>query len=674
MNESYAGKSADRLTLGLPGASKADRAEPRLEYWKKFPAARRLMILPVIVLLSLVLGALLGAGFGAEPLVMLMVGLIAVPFVWRRPVLGVYALILATATVESYNMGFPDSFTDAIPLHQPFNQMGLPLPVTATELMMVGMLGLLMLKRIGARARPVEFGPLFPAVLGYTLFATYGIMRGMGNGGDINVAVWEVRAQFYIPIVYLLAYNLITTRDEARRVMWLFLAAVAFKGLVGVFRLIVTLRGDTSQITVVSRANSLMSHEESLLYAGLLVFGVLLFVFKADKAQLKLIMYAAFPVALAFLANQRRAGIMAMILSLLVIAVVIYIQMPERRRQLVYVAIAAVLIMVPYTFVFRNASGLVAEPARAVLSIVRPDERDSGSNDYRVLEGENVGQNIALNPIFGAGYGVPMQMFVPLPDLTNIFSLWAYIPHNTILWVWLRLGIFGFAAFWFMVGRFMIESAGSARRTKDPYLKAISIFTITFLIAWVAQGLVDMGITDFRLNILVTAFIGVTARIPRMEREAAERAEAEAEVGGEPELAPEGGMPPSSGRGGQAQPAPRHALQMSGAESYSPPRKPERMNTLRANAGVEDTAQATAEATGEPASAHALRMKRVDSATAAMRDEAPARSERMNPLRVYDEDEDAQKPYRSRRAGNGHNPGDDDDGAQAPVQALRMKR
>jgi O-antigen ligase len=465
VNESiYAGNNTDRLTLSQPGPSRAERVAPRLEYWQKFPRMRRLMMLPPILVLSLAIGVALGAGAGAEPLIMLVAALVAIPLVWRRPVLGAYALILSAAAIETYSMGFPDSLTDRVPLHKPFDQMGLPLPVTATEVMLVGMLGLVVLKRIGSRLKPLEFGPLFPAIGIYTLFAIYGVVRGAGLGGEINIAVWEVRAQFYIPVMYLITYNLVTTREQTRRVMWLFLAAVAFKGLVGLVRFVVTLRGDTGQITFVSRANSLMSHEESLLFAGLMVFGILLFIFKADRPQLKLIAWALLPVALAFLANQRRAGMMAMILSLLVIAVVIYIQMPERRRTLVYVAIAAVLVLIPYIVVFRNASGIIAEPARAVLSVVRPDARDSGSNDYRVLEGDNVGQNIALDPVFGAGYGRRMVMFEQIPDLTAIFSLWAYIPHNTILWVWLRLGILGFAAFWFMVGRFMMGVRAQDRR------------------------------------------------------------------------------------------------------------------------------------------------------------------------------------------------------------------
>jgi hypothetical protein len=492
---------------------------PNAAYWKRRVTLRRLLVIPILAWFSLIIGLALGYGAGQQPLIMMLLGLVAAPLVWRKPILGAYALIFSAAAVETFNMEFPDSFTDRFPLYKPFDQMGLPIPITATELMMLGMIVLVSLKRIGERKVPLELGPLFPALAIYLVFVIFGVANGIGNGGEFNIAIWEMRAQFYPLFMYLIVYNLVSEHAHARKIMWLYIGVVAFKGLLGVFRLVFVLKGNLEAVTVVSRNNSLMSHEESLLFAAFLTFGALLFLFKADRRQLKFIMYTSFPVALSFLANQRRAGIMALILSLMVVGLVVYIQQPKLRRPLIYAVIAFMVVMAPYTVAFRNSSGLIAQPARSVLSIVRPDARDAGSNDYRVLEGENVGRNIALHPIIGAGYGREMELFVDLPNLTNIFSLWAFIPHNTILWVWMRLGILGFAAFWFMVGRMLMDTSLSARRVRDPYLKAIAILTITMIMAWITQGLVDMGLTDFRLNMLLGAFIGLSARLPQLDRE-----------------------------------------------------------------------------------------------------------------------------------------------------------
>lgn len=514
----YASNPNQRMTLAEDLAQSTSDA-PDATYWKRRVTFRRLLILPVVAWFSLIVGLALGYGAGPQPLTMALIGLVALPLVWRRPIIGAYALIFMAVTFEAFNMEYPDSFTDRFPLYKPFDQMGLPLPFTATEAMMVGMIALVALKRIGQRKVPLELGPLFPAMAIYLAFVVFGVANGISHGGEFNIAIWEMRAQFYPLFMYLIVYNLVYQYSHARLVMWLFIGAVAFKGLIGIIRFVVVLKGNLGAVTEVSRANSLMSHEESLLFAAFLTFGLLLYLFKSDRVQLKFIMLASFPVALSFLANQRRAGIMALILSVLVVALVVYIQKPKLRRPIIYASIAIFILMVPYTVAFRNSSGLIAEPASAVLSIVRPDARDSGSNEYRVLEGENVGLNIAKEPFLGAGYGREMELFVPLPDLTEIFSLWAYIPHNTVLWVWMRLGILGFAAFWFMIGRMLMDTSISARRARDPYLKGIAILTITMTMAWITQGLVDMGITDFRLNMLIGAFVALSARIPQMDRE-----------------------------------------------------------------------------------------------------------------------------------------------------------
>ena len=517
------GDSENRLTINSASPEFTERAVRGTSYWKWYPTLRRLLILPPLLMLSLVIGLGLGYGVGAEALVMFLAVMIGAPILWRKPILGAYLLIAILAIVEPSNMRFPDSLTDRIPLHKPMSQLGLPLPLTAVEALMLGMIALIAVKMVGERRGGIRTGPIFVAMAVYSAFLAYGMFRGLSQGGEFSVAIWEVRTQFYPMLMYLIVFNLVKTRLQARQVMWLLIGAVAFKGLIAVFRLVVTLKFDLGQVTEVSRSNSLMAHEESLLFVAFLIFGLLLYIFKADRKQLKFIAYATFPVALALLANQRRAGILALVLSILVIFIVVYVQLPEKRRTLVYALIALFLFSVPYLVVFRNGGGgLIGEPAASVLSTIRPDPRDAESNDYRVIEGENVGLNIAANPYTGAGFGRPMQILLPLPNLTSIFPLWAYIPHNTILWVWMRLGLLGFAAFWFMVGRMLLASTIVAGTEKDPYLKAIGLLAVTIIMAWVMQGLVDMGVVDTRLNMLLGVMIGLSAAIPMLKRSESE--------------------------------------------------------------------------------------------------------------------------------------------------------
>lgn len=515
--------SADRRPDLIPAANTSaasflpevsSLSAPAIGYWAKFPPLRRLLMSLAVVFSTVVLG--LAVGFNVTSslgLVLFATGLVTLPLLWRRPILGVYVMMAGATALEAYSLGYPDSFTDRIPFFKPLDQTGIPVPITAAELIMIGTIVLVIIKRVGKRQKPMDLGPLFPAMAAYVVFVVYGLGRGLSQGGDLNIAIWEVRGQFYPLLMYLLVFNLVDSQGQVRRLVWIFLGAIALKGIIGTLRFIVTLGGDLSQVTVASRANSLLSHEESLLFAMFFVFTALLFLFKADKAQLKFSLFALAPVALAFLANQRRAGFLAFFLAMVVVAVMAYVILPSKRRLVTYLGIISIFVLPTYVLVFSQNEGLIAEPARAISSLYLPDERDSSSNEYRVLEGENLRRNIAKNPVLGVGYGRELEMFVPLPDLTSIFSLWAYIPHNTILWIWLRVGLIGFAAFWFMVGRSILQQAIASRQSQDTYLKMTGVVSIAMIVTWVAAGLMDMGITDFRLNILVGAFLGLSTKV-----------------------------------------------------------------------------------------------------------------------------------------------------------------
>ena len=55
----------------------------------------------------------------------------------------------------------------------------------------------------------------------FTGFVLIGIVTGKSSGGDTRVAIFEFRPLLYIPIVYILLTNLLTTRRQYRRLMLL---------------------------------------------------------------------------------------------------------------------------------------------------------------------------------------------------------------------------------------------------------------------------------------------------------------------------------------------------------------------------------------------------------------------------------------------------------------------
>ena len=90
-----------------------------------------------------------------------------------------------------------------------------------------------------------------------------------------------------------------------------------------------------------------------------------------------------------------------------------------------------------------------------------------------------------------------------MPDI-SFFEFWEYIPHNNVLWIWLKLGFLGFAATLFMFGRAVQLGARSIAlvRTNDhAVFVAVGLsYVVMFLvfayvdIAWDPRSTVMLGL------------------------------------------------------------------------------------------------------------------------------------------------------------------------------------
>jgi hypothetical protein len=166
---------------------------------------------------------------------------------------------------------------------------------------------------------------------------------------------------------------------------------------------------------------------------------------------------------------------------------------------------------------------LEGQPARAIWSQFRPDPRDYTSNLYRQLENENLALDIKESLFTGTGFGVPIAHPIPIYDASNVDPLINFIPHDNILYVWLRLGTLGAIVFWWTVGA-AIVSACRLARLPDRDLALFGSLALTAMIAWLVQGYLDIGIASFRITTLVGCLLGAVAAAHRL---AAREAEAE---------------------------------------------------------------------------------------------------------------------------------------------------
>lgn len=443
--------------------------------------------------------------------------------VWRQPTVGLYLAVAIALTIESFPLAFSDSLTDRIPVFHSVSLtgLGITLPLAPADVLLGATLAVVALQRTAghqAGAGPrLRLGPLFPFLGLYMATVLFGLVNGLSSGGTLALALWEVRPQFYLLVTYLLAVNLVQERRQLQRLMWVFLVAVAFKAFLGLWRYLVTLGGDLSIVSEVSAENSVLAHEESAFFAMFIAFTLVLFLFRSNGRQLAFSTVCALPVLIMMLANQRRVGFLGLFLAVAVVGLIAYAVLPSRRRLIATSLLVGSLALTTYVAVLGNdasSEGLAAQPARAIVSLYRPDERDLSSNEYRLAEARNVQLNIEQAPFLGLGYGKVMEQFIPIPNFGVGFTLGHVIPHNTILWVWMRTGLLGFLAFWLLIGAVGLRGLLVLGQARDPYIRSVALLAIAALVVWLMQAFADMGLTELRQMLFIGALMGVLSRLP----------------------------------------------------------------------------------------------------------------------------------------------------------------
>jgi hypothetical protein len=298
--------------------------------------------------------------------------------------------------------------------------------------------------------------------------------------------------------------------------MWGLVLGSGFKAAQGVVIFVHTRHLDP-------RPEAVLGHEEAFFF-GLFVFLTLgLWLFGA-RGALRATATVLLPlVVVADLVNSRRTAWLVLGAGVLVFAVVGVVAVPARRKTVAGCAVVGALFAVVYLPAFWNHTGSLGQPARAVHSIVSPDSRDAASNLYRVQENANLKLNIRRSHLLGKGFGVPIDYALPIVNISSIDPLIAYIPHNGVLYVIMRMGVLGGIAFWSMIAIGIIMGCRLAR-SRDRDLALVGILVVCGLVAYAIQGYNDQGFFFYRIALVTGTLLGLGDAAGRL---AARRARSE---------------------------------------------------------------------------------------------------------------------------------------------------
>lgn len=414
-------------------------------------------------------------------------------------------LLFCTLLFEQYQIfGLSAPLTLQVPFFENFNNsIGIPLPTNPVEVLLGVIAGSWFMTGLVTRKIRFQSHPLHLPMLGLMLlFGTF-MVYGIGRGGVINIALWEVRALFYMCIAFFVGSQIIRTHKQVLINTWCILIPVSIKGFQGVWRWGVDLGFEIGDI------HAITSHECAVFIMTSFVFSLALVMFNGPRSMIIYTALTAPFTFITFIYAQRRIAYGCLVFGI----IMLFLYLPKRTKRLfINCLIPAIPVIALYFAVFWNSSSGLAMPVQQVRSVFGEDasgEVDS-SNTYRDVEKFNLVQTIRTYPA-GVGFGNKYLIVMPLDAVD--FPLWEYIPHNCILWMWVKTGFLGIATFFICIGLMVIQLTIAFRTTTRPLYKCLLVMAVVFLVCQVVVAYYDLQLTFYRNMVYLGALLAMMGPI-----------------------------------------------------------------------------------------------------------------------------------------------------------------
>jgi hypothetical protein len=457
------------------------------------------------VLVGVLAGELAQSG---RPFAILGLAVVFLPIlVWRKPEFGAVILLAAAAGIEQYpyTVGPTNgAFTDRIPL---FRGLGNSAHLNLADLLLLTIFVIWLIKAAPAGLIQWPRSALSKSICVLMAAVALGVAVGLAHHGDFKTSFTEVRPYFYLAMTFLLTSVLVKTKEAIRAMLWALVVTCGFKAALGV-KIFLSVRH------LSPRPEAVLGHEDAWFFGVFIFLTVGLWLFEIKGALRTTATWLLPVVFLADLVNSRRTAWLLLGAGLIVLCAVGLACLPERRRFLVRLLIVTAAISVVYVPAYWNHTGTVAQPARAIRGFYRPDPRDASSNLYRKQENTNLKLNIKEAGPLGKGFGVPINYADPIADIKSVDPLISYIPHDGVLYIVMRMGVFGGAAFWSMIGIAIIMACRLAR-SRDRELALLGALVACSTVAYVLEGYNDQGFFFYRIAFAMGCLLGMlyTARV-----------------------------------------------------------------------------------------------------------------------------------------------------------------
>jgi len=306
-------------------------------------------------------------------------------------------------------------------------------------------------------------------------------LYGLARGGSFRFVLWQSIRWLYIPIVYALMRQALRGGGDVQLVGKLILG-------VGLFRAgeVILLRWMFPETEVLPHATT---HADSVLFSTCVCILLAMLLEMPGRATSKLCLLLLPLYVWAMKGNNRR-----LVWAEVVMGVgVIWLMTPWRRLKIsvARALVAAALPLLIYVPLGWNSNAAIFAPIRKVRSLT--DSEVNTSTLWRELENYDLVDTYAHRPVLGSGFGHPYEETIKLPDVTAIYELEPYVPHNSVLGLWAYGGLFGFALLWAMFPVGLFFTARAYRWARTPLERVTALGAASAQVSYLMQGYGDLG-------------------------------------------------------------------------------------------------------------------------------------------------------------------------------------
>lgn len=168
---------------------------------------------------------------------------------------------------------------------------------------------------------------------------------------------------------------------------------------------------------------------------------------------------------------------------------------------------SAVVFAVASVLTFAIAQGGSNNPVLARGKQLSPSAISLSADDrYRIEERRNILKNVEKRPVFGLGIAVPWTAYRPV---SLDFSGARQYTHLVVLWYWMKMGVFGFLAYLWLMGTALYMGYTLWRRHPDGLHRSIGLATLAgFAGLMIAEATASFTGVDLRFSFIVGAVMG----------------------------------------------------------------------------------------------------------------------------------------------------------------------